>query len=110
MRPLHLSAHLVSLWVCSVLSCPTGDSCHAMHPGERVIKELGPQLSQHASIVLPSSDEGSNLLVRASTPRVAPAFVAIVEVATEQDVQKTVRIHHCHIYSAIEIESQWNGC
>lgn len=58
--------------------------------GNTIIKELGPMLSKGASIVLPSSPEGQSLQIRASTPRIAPRYAAIVEVASEGDVEKTV--------------------
>ena len=58
--------------------------------GNTIIKELGPMLSKGASIVLPSSPEGQALQIRASTPRIAPGYAAIVEVASEADVQTTV--------------------
>lgn len=61
--------------------------------GKAIQKELGPLLSAGANIVLPSSPEADELLVRASTPRISPGYVAIVEVATEEDVQKTVGAH-----------------
>ncbi len=63
--------------------------------GKAIQKELGPLLSADAEIVLPSSPEAEDLLVRASTPRIAPSYVAIVEAATEEDVQKTVRVPTC---------------
>lgn len=49
---------------------------------------LKPRLSEEASIYLPSQDDTfTSLEVRASSPRVQPTFTAIVEPATEQDVQ-----------------------
>lgn len=58
--------------------------------GKAIQMELGPLLSENATIVLPSSPDADDLLVRASSPRISPNYVAIVEVATEEDVQKTV--------------------
>jgi hypothetical protein len=63
-----------------------GSSCR----GKAIQEELGPLLSENATIVLPSSPDAEDLLVRASSPRISPNYVAIVEVATEEDVQKTV--------------------
>ncbi|OAA45676.1 FAD-binding, type 2 [Metarhizium rileyi] len=56
-----------------------------------VAEELGPYLSSKANIVLPSSKQGQELQVRASTPRVQPGYVAIVQVASEKDVQETIK-------------------
>lgn len=63
---------------------------HEPPSGETVIKELGPLLSKGAAIVLPLSKEGQELQIRASSPRIKPGYVAVVEVASEKDVQETV--------------------
>lgn len=55
-----------------------------------IVNELGPLLSEEAVISLPSSPRWTELLVRAAAPRIHPGFVAVVEVATEKDVQHTV--------------------
>jgi hypothetical protein len=60
-------------------------------PSDKVRDELGPLLSDGAAIVLPSDDAWDELTARASAPRVHPNYLAIVEVATESDVQNTVR-------------------
>jgi hypothetical protein len=52
--------------------------------------DLGRRLSRHASILLPTSSNFTSLEIRASSPRIEPHFSAIVEVATEADVQQTV--------------------
>ncbi|KAK0649274.1 hypothetical protein B0T16DRAFT_436233 [Cercophora newfieldiana] len=60
-----------------------------LNDSERIQTELGPLLSEKASILLPSSlgwDQS-----RSSSPRIEPKFIAIVEVATEEDVQETVK-------------------
>ncbi|OAQ70726.1 6-hydroxy-D-nicotine oxidase [Pochonia chlamydosporia 170] len=64
---------------------------HEPPSGETVIKELGPLLSKGAAIVLPSSKEGEELQIRASSPRIKPGYVAVVEVASEKDVQETIK-------------------
>ena len=56
---------------------------------------LGPYLSSNATLVLPSNITFQSLEVRASSPRIQPNFTAIVEVATEEDVQYTVRHTLC---------------
>lgn len=55
-----------------------------------IIRDLRHLLSDAASVVLPSSPAGHKLQDRASSPRVSPEYVAIVEVATEEDVVQTV--------------------
>lgn len=55
-----------------------------------IVGELGLLLSEEAIITLPSSPRWSELIVRAAAPRIYPDFVAVVEVATEKDVQHTV--------------------
>lgn len=70
-----------------------GDAATAQNEcdaGETIARELGPLLSKDAAIVLPSSADGKALLIRASSPRISPSYDAIVEVATESDVQETV--------------------
>jgi hypothetical protein len=59
-------------------------------PGPQIKKELAPRLSEAAAIFLPASPEWNELVVRASTPRVAPSFIVSVQPATEQDVQEIV--------------------
>lgn len=53
---------------------------------------LSPRLSEAASITPPGDDMYDAFLVRASSPRVRPAFSAIVEPATQQDIQHVVCI------------------
>lgn len=65
---------------------------HGPLSGDTVIRELGPLLSKAATIVLPDSKRGEELQIRASTPRIKPGYVAIVEVASEKDVQETVSV------------------
>jgi hypothetical protein len=59
-----------------------------------IVGELGSLLSTEAIITLPSSPRWSELVVRAAAPRIHPDFVAVVEVATEKDVQRTVGRPH----------------
>jgi hypothetical protein len=55
-----------------------------------ILEELGPLLSPGASITIPSGPDWDNLIARGSFPRVHPSYIAVVEVATEKDVQETV--------------------
>jgi hypothetical protein len=57
-----------------------------------ILHELGPLLSPGASITVPSAPGWDNLTARAAFPRVSPSYLAIVEVATEEDVQLTVSL------------------
>lgn len=53
---------------------------------------LGVQLSTNASIILPDSSSFPAFQTRSSAPRINPNYNAIVEVATEEDVKRTVRL------------------
>lgn len=56
-----------------------------------VRKHLTPLLSKNATITYPGQPEWDELNLRAATPRVNPNYVAVVEVATEADVQHTIK-------------------
>ena len=77
----HMAAHVHA----------TCASVAVQSPSRKVRDQLGPLLSDGAAIVLPSDDAWDELTARASSPRVRPNYLAIVEVATESDVQNTVR-------------------
>ncbi|KAL5422518.1 hypothetical protein PMIN06_002054 [Paraphaeosphaeria minitans] len=53
---------------------------------------LKPFLSQNASVILPIDKDWDALQIRGTSPRIHPNFNAIVEAATEEDVQKTVEL------------------
>ncbi|EQL00722.1 FAD-binding, type 2 [Ophiocordyceps sinensis CO18] len=61
-----------------------------------IFKHLAPLLSTEATIVLPSSPMAGPLLERVASPRISPGYVAIVEVATESDVQQTIKYANQH--------------
>lgn len=69
--------------------------------GNHIKAELGPLLSEGASISLSSSPEWEDLVERATSPRVEPSFVASIEAATEEDVQMTVRSAVISIYACV---------
>jgi hypothetical protein len=52
---------------------------------------LTSQLSQNASIIFPNSDQWDDVTHRAAAPRVNPSYLAVVDVAVEEDVIQTVR-------------------
>jgi hypothetical protein len=54
-----------------------------------VLAELAPQLSSNALVLVPENPLFKNAAIRWDLWS-APAFQAVVEVATEEDVQKTV--------------------
>ncbi|KJZ79229.1 hypothetical protein HIM_01380 [Hirsutella minnesotensis 3608] len=62
----------------------------------KIIRELGLLLSEKANVISTSSPAAALLLGRGSGPRISPAFSAIVEVATEGDVQETVNYANRH--------------
>jgi len=49
-------------------------------------------LSKSAKIVLPSGADWAELQIRGTSPRISPNYNVVVEVATEDDVVKTVQI------------------
>ena len=59
------------------------------HDSSRICSELGPRLSHSASIILPHSADFAAATIR-WTEYQAPTFSAVVEVASERDVQETV--------------------
>ena len=67
-------------------AAPSRHQCHS------ITTYLRPRLSLHAAVILPGSDQYLTLEIRASSPRISPTFSAIVEVATEEDVQQTVSL------------------
>ncbi|KAH7025021.1 uncharacterized protein B0I36DRAFT_387406 [Microdochium trichocladiopsis] len=60
--------------------------------------DLAPVLSDGAAVVFPGDEAWHDLVARASTPRVAPQYIAVVEVATEADVEHTIRFANKHGY------------
>ena len=58
----------------------------------RAISTLGPHLSKDASVTFPWDARWEELQTRGSSPRISPDYNAVVEVATEADVQKTVSL------------------
>lgn len=56
-----------------------------------IAADLRPVLSKHAVVVLPDDQEKwSRLTARSSGPKINPGYLAIVEVAAEEDVQNVV--------------------
>ncbi|KAK5997639.1 FAD-linked oxidoreductase chyH [Cladobotryum mycophilum] len=64
--------------------------------GTNIMQSLRPLLSSEAVITYSSSPNAEALLARASAPRVSPEYVAIVEVASESDIQQTVKYANRH--------------
>jgi len=56
------------------------------------VADITPGLSKGAVITLPFQKRWVELQVRGSSPRVSPAYTAVVEVATEQDVATVVTV------------------
>jgi FAD/FMN-containing dehydrogenase len=53
---------------------------------------LTSQLSKNASIIFPTSKRWDEVTHRAAAPRVNPGYLAVVDVAVEDDVVRTIRI------------------
>jgi hypothetical protein len=51
---------------------------------------LTPQLSENATIIFPDSENWHEVTHRAAAPRVHPGYLAVVDVAAEDDVVNTV--------------------
>jgi len=64
---------------------------HAKDYAAQVREHLTPRLSEDATITFPGEPEWDELNIRAASPRVNPHYVAVVEVATEADVQETIK-------------------
>ncbi|CAK1359516.1 unnamed protein product [Cercospora beticola] len=62
----------------------------------QIAADLRPFLSKHAVVVLPDDqEEWSRLTARSSGPKINPGYLAIVEVAAEEDVQNV--IHYANL-------------
>ncbi|KAJ1322929.1 fumiquinazoline A oxidase [Microdochium nivale] len=64
---------------------------------------LAPLLSGGASLSFPRDSSWGELTARVAAPRVAPQFFAVVEVATEADVEHTIKFanEYCHPFLAV---------
>ena len=58
----------------------------------QAISALRPQLSKEAIVTFPWNPRWNELQIRASSPRVHPAYNVVVEIASEADVQATVTL------------------
>jgi len=77
------------------------NSEHECPSSRRIVRELGPLLFKQAAILTPASPEWNELLRRASTPRIHPGFVVVVDVAGEEDVQATVCTSYPNKYQTL---------
>lgn len=75
-----------------------GFLCHALQVTaeasleDKLKQKLGPLLSRDAVLTFPESDAWDRLTERHSSPRLDPDYVAVVEVATEKDVQNSIKV------------------
>jgi hypothetical protein len=83
MRPL-TSLLAGALWL-ALGSCTSSASV-----AEKLKRRLEPLLSPDAVLSFPSSDAWDRLTERYASPRIDPDYVAILEAATETDVQHAV--------------------
>ena len=83
-------------WLVAVTSA-SGSLQHPTLPGnpydppESLLQQLGPKLSSGAEIRLPNSAAFNTSTARWSPGRLHPSFLGAVDVATEKDIQVTVR-------------------
>ena len=59
---------------------------------KHIVSELPSLLSEDAVVTFPWDSRWDDLQIRAASPRISPDYSIIVEVATEDDVQKTVSL------------------
>ncbi|PPJ57765.1 hypothetical protein CBER1_00230 [Cercospora berteroae] len=92
--PLLLLCPLASASTSSVL---TRRICNANPASSaQIAADLKPFLSEHAVVVLPGDkEEWGRLTARSSGPKISPGYLAIVEVAAEEDVQNV--IHYANL-------------
>lgn len=71
--------------------------CHSLQASaaetsvaDKLKQRLGPLLSKDAVLNFPSSDSWGRLTERWAGPLIHPDYIAVVEVATEADVQNAV--------------------
>ncbi|GAQ44577.1 hypothetical protein AtubIFM56815_004752 [Aspergillus tubingensis] len=58
----------------------------------QIKKLLMPQLSENATIIFPDSEKWYDVTHRAAAPRVNPGYLAVVDVAAEDDVVNTIKV------------------
>lgn len=82
---------LVGILLYTHSSTATASNVTAYQDAALLVEEhLTPLLSEGARISFHGTSGWDDLLGRASAPRVAPGYVAVVEVAIESDVQNVV--------------------
>ncbi|ETS84255.1 hypothetical protein PFICI_02280 [Pestalotiopsis fici W106-1] len=78
------------LWSCAAQAAAYNSTTEAK---VAKIKELlTPQLSENATIIYPDSDQWGDVTERAASPRVNPGYLAVVEVAAQDDVVNTIKV------------------
>lgn len=84
---------LITFYLASLLFCSSSiaQERRTIGYGKTFASILSPLLSEEATISFPWSDSWDELNDRSSAPRIHPGYVAVVQVATEDDVQNTVR-------------------
>lgn len=78
---------LLKVWLLQVFAISI--AC-AQHDLQQAVAALKPQLSSGAIVTFPWQARWDTLQSRASSPRLAPHYTVVVEVATEEDVQASV--------------------
>jgi len=78
---------IIAWLLCLAHSSP--DDSNAL---KHIVSELPSLLSKDAAVVFPWDTRWDDLQIRAASPRISPSYSIVVEVATEDDVQKTVSL------------------
>lgn len=83
----------LAAWLLPVLGLFSGASAvvNERLATAQIQSRLPSLLSQEATLTFPGNDKWDGLNVRAATPRLHPGYIAVVEVATERDVQNIIR-------------------
>jgi FAD/FMN-containing dehydrogenase len=76
-------------WLVSLLISSTALASNDL---QQVLSVLKPQLSKEAIVTFPWDSHWQDFQVTASTPRLSPHYSVVIEVASESDVQATVRM------------------
>jgi FAD/FMN-containing dehydrogenase len=84
----------LAAWLLPVLGLVTGATCQTdeQRAQAEIEARLPALLSEEAILTMPGGDKWDALNIRVSTPRLKPGYLAIVEVATEEDVQNVIKL------------------
>ncbi|KXJ85290.1 hypothetical protein Micbo1qcDRAFT_56175 [Microdochium bolleyi] len=105
-QPAHLRTWLLAILSVThrlVAATAPQQSSLVLSAEQEIKTHLAPLLSDGAALSFPPDPSWDALTARVSAPRIAPQFFAVVEVATEADVEQTVKFanKYCHPFLAV---------